>query len=265
MISDLLTVCGLHLRNQQPGSEHLVSDISFSLAAGATLGIVGESGSGKSLTLRALTGYLPRGIKITTGDIWINGVQYLQDGITKKNNRSHAIGMVFQNPMSALNPLMQIGKLLSEIHRIHTRDSREKAKARAIELIEMVGIAFPEKAYYFYPHQFSGGQRQRIILAVALAKNPRILLCDEPTTALDTVTQTQIVMLIKSLCRKKNIAVIFVSHDLSVVSQLCDNIYVMKDGLMVESGNTEDVLNNPRHAYTRKLINSQLLLEGNNR
>lgn len=265
MISDLLTVSGLYLRNQQSDSEHLVSDISFSLAAGATLGIVGESGSGKSLTLHALTGYLPRGIKITAGDIWINGVQYLQQGIAKKNNRSHSIGMVFQNPMSALNPLMQIGKLLTEIHRINTRDSRKNAKARAIELINMVGIPDPEQAYYCYPHQFSGGQRQRIILAVALAKNPDLLLCDEPTTALDTVTQTQIVMLIKSLCRERNIAVIFVSHDLSVVSQLCDNIYVMKDGLLVESGNTQEVLNHPRHAYTRKLINSQLLLEGDNR
>src|SRR5476649_2839826 len=155
MKSDLLNVSGLHLRSEQPHSEYLVSDISFSLSAGATLGIVGESGSGKSLTLRALTGYLPRGIKIAAGNIWVKSVQILQNGIAHKHERSRQIGMVFQNPMSALNPLMQIGKQLAEIHRVNTGDSRECSKAKAVELIKMVGIPDPERAFYFYPHQLS--------------------------------------------------------------------------------------------------------------
>lgn len=265
MNTPLLDVRGLHLRSQQNPAVSLVADISFSLAAGATLGIVGESGSGKSLTLRALTGALPRGIEISAGDIRIQGSPIVKEGRVINKAQRRETAMVFQNPMNALDPLMQTGALLAEIHRVNSGDSRAAAKERALELITMVGIPDARRAATFYPHQLSGGQRQRIILAAALAKNPAILLCDEPTTALDTVTQTQIVRLIQSLCRERNIAVIFVSHDLSVVSQLCERICVMKDGELIERGETSSVLNNPQRHYTRRLIDAQRLLEGDYR
>ncbi|BES84994.1 ABC transporter ATP-binding protein [Pectobacterium araliae] len=262
MNTPLLDVRGLHLCSKQNPDSSLVSDITFSLSAGATLGIVGESGSGKSLTLRALTSALPRGINIASGDIKINGIHTIKNGRALKKAESREIGMVFQNPMNALNPLMRTGALLAEIHRVNTGESKAASKEKAVELLQMVGISDARRSCEFFPHQLSGGQRQRIVLAAALAKNPRILLCDEPTTALDTFTQTQIVQLIKSLCRERNIAVIFVSHDLSVVSQLCERICVMKDGELIESGQTKNVLNNPQQHYTRKLIDSQRLLEG---
>ncbi|QJT79323.1 ABC transporter ATP-binding protein [Kosakonia sp. MUSA4] len=262
MNTPILDVRGLCLGSKQNPGSPLVSDITFSLSAGATLGIVGESGSGKSLTLRALIGALPRGIDIAAGDIKIRGSHTIKNGRVLKKSGSHEIGMVFQNPMNALDPLMRTGSLLAEIHRVNTGDTKSASKEKALELINMVGISDASRAFEFYPHQLSGGQRQRIILAAALAKKPGILLCDEPTTALDTFTQTQIVQLIKSLCRERNIAVIFVSHDLSVVSQLCEHICVMKDGELIERGQTKSVLNNPQRHYTRKLIDSQRLLEG---
>lgn len=262
MNAPILDVRGLHLCSRQHPGSSLVSDITFSLSAGATLGIVGESGSGKSLTLRALAGALPRGIDIAAGDIRVKGLQTVKNGRMLKKAGSREIGMVFQNPMNALDPLMKTGVLLAEIHRVNTRDTKAASKEKAIELIDMVGIPDARRASTFYPHQLSGGQRQRIVLAAALAKNPGILLCDEPTTALDTSTQTQIVRLIQSLCRERNIAVIFVSHDLSVVSQLCERVCVMKDGELIESGETKNILNNPQRHYTRKLIDAQRLLEG---
>lgn len=262
MNTPILDVRGLCISSKQNPGSSLVSDITFSLSAGATLGIVGESGSGKSLTLRALIGALPAGVNVAAGDIKIKESHTVKDGRVLKKAENREIGMVFQNPMNALDPLMRTGTLLAEIHRVNTGDTKAAAKEKAIELINMVGISDAKRASEFYPHQLSGGQRQRIILAAALAKNPGILLCDEPTTALDTYTQTQIVQLIKSLCRERNISVIFVSHDLSVVSQLCERICVMKDGELIESGQTKSVLNNPQRYYTRKLIDSQRLLEG---
>ncbi|HCT5785452.1 ABC transporter ATP-binding protein [Klebsiella variicola] len=262
MTTQLLDVNGLHLHSKQSPGSSLVSNISFSLAAGDTLGIVGESGSGKSLTLRALVGALPKGIEITAGDIRVKDELTVKNGKVLNQGVSRELGMVFQNPMNALNPLMQTGALLAEIHRINTGDTRAASKEQALELINMVGIHDARRIAISYPHQLSGGQRQRIVLAAALAKNPSVLLCDEPTTALDTFTQAQIVQLVKSLCRERNIAVIFVSHDLSVVSQLCENICVMKDGELIEKGKTTSVLNYSQQLYTKKLIDSQLLLEG---
>lgn len=261
MSKNLLTINGLSLQDNKSNNISLVSGVSFTLNAGSSLGIVGESGSGKSLTLRALTGFMPEGIKISAGNIWINGSQFLESGSEKIKARFQHFGLVFQNPASALDPLMRVGKQIAEIHRANTGDSQAQSMALAIELIREVGIRETERCAYAYPHQLSGGQRQRIILAIALAKNPQILLCDEPTTALDTVTQIQIIDLIKKLCRRLKIAVIFVSHDLSVVSQLCEHICVMRYGHIIESGKTEDVLHRPRHPYTQMLINSQLCLQ----
>ncbi|MCL2898402.1 ABC transporter ATP-binding protein [Brenneria tiliae] len=262
MTQHLLDIRRLSLHDQKAGGALLVNEVSFAIEAGASLGIVGESGSGKSLTLRALIGCLPRGIALAGGDVWVDGVQVVQAGREVIKGRGTPFGLVFQNPAGALDPLMRIGKQIAEIHRATTGDGRAQSMAAAIELIRQVGIDEPERRARAYPHQLSGGQRQRIILAIALAKKPQILLCDEPTTALDTATQAQILELINTIRRQQNIAIIFVSHDLSVVSRLCEHICVMRYGEIVESGRTEAVINHPVHPYSKMLIGSQLLLQG---
>ncbi len=262
MTRPLLDIHRLRLCDQKADNALRVRDVSFSVAAGSSLGIVGESGSGKSLTLRALIGCLPRGVILAGGDIWLNGEHVVQAGCEAIKKRSSHFGLVFQNPAGALDPLMRVGKQIAGIHRATTGDGWPKSMAAAVELIRQVGIDDPERRARAYPHQLSGGQCQRIVLAIALAKKPQILLCDEPTTALDTATQTQIIELINTIRQQQNIAVIFVSHDLSVVSQLCEHICVMCEGEIVESGRTETVINHPRHPYAKALTGAQLLLQG---
>lgn len=261
MALPLLEVEGLSLVSRKSGNGVLVDGVSLAVNAGGSLGIVGESGSGKSLTLKALIGCLPLGIALLDGEIRIDGIPLVRAGRELVKTRSKDLGLVFQEPTSALDPLMRVGNQVAEIHRARTGDSWAKSRAAAVELIDAVGIEDAGRRASAFPHQLSGGQRQRIILAIALAKQPRLLLCDEPTTALDTATQAQILELIDNIRRQHNIAIVFVSHDLSAVSHLCSAVLVMRSGKVVESGATSQVIGQPNHPYTRKLIGSQLKLE----
>jgi ABC-type dipeptide/oligopeptide/nickel transport system ATPase component len=222
----------------------LVSDVSFSLFAGEALGLVGESGSGKTLTLRGIIGLLPSAIHQRRGHI----------------RRDGRCAMIFQDPQDALDPLVPVGKQLAEVVYYRQGKNKKEALVKARELLELVRIPDPGRRMAHYPHQFSGGQCQRIVIALALAAKPRVLLCDEPTTALDVTVQKQILEVIDHLRTALNLAVLFVSHDLALVSSQCSRICVMSGGRIVESGATSDVLGNPRHPYTRSLIDAILPL-----
>lgn len=220
----------------------LVHGIDLSVEAGAAIGIVGESGSGKSLTLKAIIGLLPRGVRVAGGAVTTSG----------------RLGMVFQDPLSALDPLTTVGNHVIEICR-HVRGmSRSAARARAVALFTEVGLPDPVAKLRSYPHQLSGGQRQRVVLAIALAAEPEILLCDEPTTALDVTVQAQVLALIETLRRERGLTVVFVSHDLAVVSQVCSTVVVMQAGRIVEHGPTDQVVTDPQHPYTRSLVDAVL-------
>jgi ABC-type glutathione transport system ATPase component len=219
----------------------LVDGLGFEVAPGAALGIVGESGSGKSLTLRALLGMMPVGTRVVDGAIAVGG----------------SVGMVFQDPLTALDPLTRVGVQLREAVEAGGAagsGSRGRASARVRELLEQVELPDPERIARSYPHQLSGGQRQRVVIAMALAGDPAVLLCDEPTTALDVTVQRQVLRLLDGLRRKRGLTLVFVSHDLAVVASMCDRVLVMREGREVESGRTQQVIRDPRDAYTRSLL-----------
>ena len=222
----------------------LVDGISFELAPGEALGIVGESGSGKSLTLRAVLGLLPSGVRRTGGSVETVG----------------RVGMVFQDPQTALDPLVPVGKQVAEASRFARGTGTSAARAHALELFRQVGLPLPEQTLKSYPHELSGGQRQRVVIALALATDPAILLCDEPTTALDVTVQQQILLLLERLRSELGLSMIFVSHDLAVVGQVCTRLLVMRIGEIVESGPLDSVVSDPQHPYTRTLLDSVLPL-----
>ena len=236
-----------------------IDKISFQLHAGEILGLVGESGSGKSVTCRALMKLLPsKAMHISGGEVLLG-----QEDISKYSEqqmrqvRGREVGMIFQNPSAFLDPVMRVGDIISESILSKGQGSREQAQSRAIELLHAVGIPDPASRIRAYPHEFSGGMRQRVMIAAALACEPKILIADEPTTALDVTVQAQILKLIMDLKDKFGLSVIFVTHDLGVVGQLCDRVAVMYGGTIVEQGTKDEVLNNPRHPYTQGLIVSQ--------
>lgn len=239
------------------GKVEAVRGISFDLKKGETLAIVGESGSGKSVTSKAIMGLLTENAIVEKGEALYNGVDLLK---LSENQISHFrgkdIAMVFQDPMTSLDPLMTIGKQITESLINNLKMNQEDAKKRALELIELVRIDNPEKRFKQYPHQFSGGMRQRIVIAIALACNPNILICDEPTTALDVTTQAQILDLIKDLQRKLGVSVIFITHDLGVVANMSDRVAVLYAGRVAEIGTVDDVYYNPQHPYTWGLLAS---------
>ncbi len=225
----------------------LVDGVSLAVAPGESLGIVGESGSGKSLTLRRILGLLPQGVLASGGDVEVAG----------------RVGMVFQDPLTALDPLMPVGAQVAEVswyaHRTSTRrpgrrEGRRAARAHARELFEQVGLGSDRSRLAARPYQLSGGQRQRVVIAMALASDPQVLLCDEPTTALDVTVQRQILELLDRLRRERGLAMLFVSHDLAVVSQVCSRLVVMRGGQVVETGSADDVLHSPHEQYTRMLL-----------
>lgn len=222
----------------------VVEDVSFALGRGEALGIVGESGSGKSLTLRSIIGLLPPGIHRVSGEITVQG----------------RVGMVFQDPQTALDPLAMVGAQVAEVVRYARGVRRAAARERALDLMRQVQMPDPERRFRAYPHQLSGGQRQRIVIAMALATDPEILLCDEPTTALDVTVQRQILLLLERLRTELSLAMIFVSHDLAVVEQVSSWLLVMEQGRVVERGATADVIAHPEHPYTRRLLESVLAL-----
>jgi oligopeptide/dipeptide ABC transporter ATP-binding protein len=237
----------------------VVRDVSLSVGVGEALGIVGESGSGKSLTLRALLGVLPKGTEVAGGSIAYRGRSLVKDGRVTDEIRSlrgREIGMVFQDATSALDPVIRVGDQITESLRRHTGLSRKGADARAIELMERMGIPNSSRRVRQYPHEFSGGMRQRVMIAMAISCNPSLLLCDEPTTALDVTTQTEILELFGELRREQGLAMIFVSHDLGVIAEVCARVCVMYCGQIIETGARTDVFEAPRHPYTLGLIES---------
>lgn len=240
-VAPRLSVTDLRLTSRRDGrSTLLVDGVDLRVAPGEALGIVGESGSGKSLTLRAIAGILPASVARTGGDIALAAGQ--------------SIGMVFQEPLAALSPTLRIGDLLADGVAARSRMRRRAARERAVELLREVGVPEPERRARQYPHQLSGGLRQRVVIAMALAGDPGVLLCDEPTTALDVSVQDQILGLIDRLRIERDLSVVFVSHDLAVVASMCGRVMVMTDGRVVESGPTAEVLQRPTDGYTQQLI-----------
>ncbi len=241
------------------GEIEAVKDVSFTLHRGQTIALVGESGSGKSVTARAVMRLLSKRARVS------EGTSILYDGkdmarlpqSQMRFLRGNRLSMIFQEPMSSLNPVYKIGTQLAEVLRIHNKISKAAAWARAIELLAEVQIPDPEARINQYPHQLSGGQRQRVMIAMALANNPDVLIADEPTTALDVTVQAEILNLIKALKAKTGMAVILITHDLTVVRQFADHVYVMQHGVVREHGATEQVFTNPQHPYTKRLLGAE--------
>lgn len=234
---------------------HAVSNLSFDIHPNEIVCVVGESGSGKSVTAFTAMGLLPKALKPSGGEMLFEGQDLL-----KMSRRQHAglrgkrIAMVFQEPMTALNPCFTVGDQIEEIFKAHTDLSKAQRKARTMALLEEVRLPDPPRVYASYPHQLSGGQRQRIVIAIALAMDPTLLIADEPTTALDVTTQAQILSMFKTLKSTHNAGILFVTHDFDVVAEIADRVVVMQKGVVVEQGSAEEVLTNPRHPYTRQLI-----------
>jgi len=244
------------------GEVKALNDVSLQLKEGEVLGIVGESGSGKSVTAYSLMGLTAENGRITGGELHFNGHHI--NGMTEKEMRAmrgNEVAIIFQDPMTSLNPVYTIGNQIEEVIRLHTDKNRAQAKARAKELLELVGINEPEKRLKQYPHELSGGMRQRVMIAIALACEPKLLIADEPTTALDVTIQAQILELMMELKEKLGMAIIMITHDLGVVASMCDKIAVMYAGRIVEYGETDDIFYNPSHMYTKGLIRSMPRLD----
>lgn len=263
-MSKLLEVKDLRVSfNTYNGEVQAVRGVSFDLNEGETLAIVGESGSGKSVTSSTLMGLLPKpqGI-IKSGEILFQGEDLVKKSEKEMQRiRGKEISMVFQDPLSSLNPTMKIGNQIMEGLIKHQKMNRADAKKKAIELLHLVGIPQPEVRVNQFPHQFSGGMRQRVVIAIALACNPKILIADEPTTALDVTIQAQILELMKDVQKETNCSIIFITHDLGVVANVADRVAVMYAGKIVEVGTVDDIFYNPKHPYTWGLLGSMPTLE----
>jgi len=252
----ILTLDGLSVR-LPPGADrpHALSNVSLSIAADEILCVVGESGSGKSMTASAIMQLLPNGVSIDGGRVMFEGRDLAAATAAEMRSvRGAGIAMIFQEPMTALNPLRTIGDQIGEMFSIHSELSRAAIRARVLALLEDVRIPDPKAAARAYPHELSGGQRQRAMIAMALALDPKVLIADEPTTALDVTTQAQILKLIRDLQKRKNTAVLFITHDFGVVAEIADRVAVMQQGSIVEQGDTASILNHPQHPYTKQLI-----------
>lgn len=250
----LLDVKDLRLTFRSTGKE-AIHGISLSMMEGERLGLVGESGSGKTVTAMAITGLIERSNVDMSGEVLFDGRdlwKYSRDELRMVQGRE--IGVVFQEPMTSLDPLMRIGPQVEETLAIHTDRSPEERRDMALEALGEVGIPDPEGTYVKYPHQLSGGQRQRVMIAAAMIIHPKLLICDEPTTALDVSVQAQILKLLRRMSEEYNVAILLISHDLKVIRALCERVAVMYRGDIVEEGLTEDIFNAPKDQYTRKLI-----------
>ena len=256
-MSTLLSVNNLNIEaHTRMGVVRVVKDLSFSIRQGETLGVVGESGCGKTVTALSIMKLLPKEtLKISSGNIIFNNkaINNLSDSELEKI-RGNEISMIFQEPMTSLNPLFTVGEQVAEVVRRHKNVSKERAWKRAIELLDLVKIANPDKKVSDYPFQLSGGQRQRVMIAVALACEPKILIADEPTTALDVTIQAEILALINRLKDETGTAVMFITHDMAVVAQMADRVIVLYPGEKVEEGTVHEIFNNPKHEYTKSLL-----------
>ncbi len=234
---------------------HAVADVSLTIGAGETLCVVGESGSGKSMIAHAVMGLLPKAVKPAGGAIRLAGRDLLQlDEAAMQDLRGREVGMIFQEPMTSLNPVMRVADQIVETFEAHGLHSRTERQRRAVELLAEVGLPDPPRLARAYPHELSGGQRQRVMIAMALALEPKLLIADEPTTALDVTTQAQILKLIDNLRHKHGTAVLFITHDMGVVAEIADRIAVLEKGVLVEEGTVDQVLGAPNHPYTQKLL-----------
>ena len=244
--------------NTYAGEVKALRDVSFSVDRGETLAIVGESGSGKSVTVQSIIRLIP----MPPGEIKGGEILFENEDLIKVSDermrelRGGRIGMIFQDPMTSLNPTIKVGKQIMEGILIHKKVSKDEAKKRAIEMLEKVGIPKPEERFNQYPHEFSGGMRQRAVIAIALSCEPDLLICDEPTTALDVTIQAQILELINDLKKELNIAVVLITHDLGVVAETADRVVVMYAGEKLEEAPVEELFNNPKHPYTLGLLKS---------
>ena len=239
------------------GEVKALNGVSFSMNQGDVLGIVGESGSGKSVTAYSIMGLTAYPGRLVGGTVWFNGHQI--DKMTEKEFRKirgNEVSIIFQDPMTSLNPVYTIGNQIVEVILLHTKKTKQEAWARAKELLELVGINEPDRRLKQYPHELSGGMRQRVMIAIALACEPKLLIADEPTTALDVTIQAQILELMNDLRHKLGMSIIMITHDLGVVAQMCEKIAVMYAGPIVEYGTTDEIFYNPQHEYTKGLINS---------
>jgi len=254
----MLEVRDLHTSFFTPAGEvKAVNGVSFFLDQGKVLGIVGESGSGKSVTAYSIMQILEKTGKIVSGSIKFNGQELVGAGEkVMKTVRGNKISIIFQDPMTSLNPTYTIGHQLMEAIMLHTPRNKKQAKERAIEMLRLVNINEPEKRMNQYPFEFSGGMRQRIMIAMALACEPDILIADEPTTALDVTIQAQILELMQSLQKELGMAIIMITHDLGVVAQMCDEVIVMYAGSICEQGSADEIFYNPKHEYTKGLMRS---------
>ncbi|MCM3641012.1 MULTISPECIES: ABC transporter ATP-binding protein [Priestia] len=263
-MSRLLEVKNLAVSFKTYGGEvQAIRGVNFHLNKGETLAIVGESGSGKSVTSQTIMRLIPMPPgRIKSGEMLFDGID-----LAKKTDkemeaiRGKDIGMIFQDPMTSLNPTMKVGAQIGEVVIKHSKVSKAEAKKRAVELLTLVGIPFPEQRVNQYPHEFSGGMRQRVVIAMALASNPKLLIADEPTTALDVTIQAQILELMKDIQKKTDTSIIFITHDLGVVANVADRVAVMYAGQIVEMGTVDEVFYDPKHPYTWGLLASMPSLD----
>ncbi len=234
----------------------VLDGVSFSVGAGRTLGLVGESGCGKSMTALAIMGLLPPGFKVVSGDIRLDGKSLLGlDAEHLRRLRGSVMSMVFQEPMTSLNPVFTVGEQIGEALRLHEKLGPAAARQRAVDMLRAVQIPAPEERADAYPHQLSGGMRQRVMIAMALACKPRLLICDEPTTALDVTVQAQIFGLLETLQKEMGTAIVLITHDLGAVAEMADDVAVLYAGKRAEAGPVATILDNPSHPYTRGLMN----------
>lgn len=258
MEKEILTIKDLTIEFGETGyRKTALQGFNLSVAESEVVGIVGESGSGKTVTAHAINGILPDTAHITSGSIEFMGENLLN--LNEKKLRhicGSQMGMIFQEPLTSLNPVYKIGKQVEEALILHTNLSADARKKRAIEMLSCVEIKNPDKVYDMYPHQLSGGMRQRVMIAAALIHSPKLLIADEPTTALDVMIQAQIIQLLIKLNKELDVGIIFISHNLLVVKKLCSRIVVMEKSKIVEQGRTYDIFNNPSCDYTKQLISS---------
>jgi peptide/nickel transport system ATP-binding protein len=256
--SPLLEVRNLRIEfPTRRGTLLAVDDISFSIAPGEVLGVVGESGAGKSLTGAAIIGLLEPPGRIAAGEVKLNGLRI--DNLPydeMRKVRGREIGAIFQDPLTSLNPLYTVGRQITETITTHLNVSQAEARRRALDLLLATGIPAADRRIDHYPHQFSGGMRQRVVIALALAAEPKLVIADEPTTALDVSIQAQIIALLKTLCREKQTAVMLVTHDMGVIAETADRVAVMYAGRISEIGPVADVIHRPQHPYTKGLMGS---------
>jgi len=264
MSENVLEIKNLVVHYETPeGVAEAVNDVSFTIKAGETLGLVGETGAGKTTIALTIMGLLPKPAgQVIQGEVLLDGENIVETSRNKIKQRKHdrkmrnlrgsKIGMIFQDPMSALNPVMPVGEQIAEVVKLHNDVSNAEAEDRAKEMMELVGI--PGVRFSDYPHQFSGGMKQRIVIAMALACNPRVLIADEPTTALDVTIQAQVLELMNGLKSKFNTATLMITHDLGIVAEICDKCAVIYAGQLVEYGTVEHIFENPKHPYTLALF-----------